>query len=994
MNNIYCIVWSEAHQGYVVTHEKVARRGKPSSTRRAVAAAVSALLMTLRAGTSLAGSLPPAPPQANALPSNGVLSAGAASIGVSGNVMTVNQSSQNAIINWTSFDIGGSATVNFLQPNASAAALNRVLSANPTQIYGELNANGRVFIVNPQGVVVGQGAQVNVGSLLSSSLDITDSDFLAGNYKFQGGASLGPVGNAGSIKAADGGFVAMIGGQVSNTGLISAKLGSVALASGQQVTLSLDGAGLLSVAVPQATLNALVQNAGAVYADGGRIILTGKSANQVLDTVVNNQGILQAQALGERDGQIWMLAADAPANTGATGAAANLGAVKNAAGSVVSGGSVDANGGQVTMAGSTVEVDGTIKAGSSTGAAGQVLINSSQASTLSKGSVIDVASAGAAGSAVVWSAGNTTFHGSIQGQGSGPSGHGATVEISAGQNDSVNGSIQVGAAAAARAGTLLLDPATLEIGGSGISQSTLQAASGAIVLSADGQITVDALSNNVLNLANATSVSITSNSTGGIQFLNGVSGPSGIMTNNAPVTLTASGNGSLLNVGQITTHGANIALSGVTVQLGAGLDASTAGNGAANGGTVSVSIFGGGVTQTGAASIAGSAVTLDATYGYIGSPTGVVQTHASTLNLMSGGVAYVNDASALSSFAISSNHLTGTPVAIQVTAPNLSLTGQDTSGNGSLYNAGVSWVQYSATANGQGSGPATVSITQDTNLLPASVLLPGSNLNISSSNGMILGGNSTPISSAALVLRSPYAIGGINAAGGVDDFSTGGTQDGLALATQVSGHIDAQVLNSAGAVANNSIVSLNQTGNLSGNASASYINLQASGNIGSSGTPFALVFDGQPYNTFLSNLSAGQSAWATAGYDGNLASMHFETVQATQGSLSLAVTQAAGSNGAVQIDTADANEALTLSGVLTNGFRVSNATSNTSINVATQGNHGNLEVDSAVLNGADNVNRSITISSDSYTVNVGDLSTDGAVNAAAGVPMGTLNVSS
>ena len=97
------------------------------------------------------------------------------------NTTTVNQSTQNLAINWSSFDIASTETVNFIQPNASSIALNRVLGQNPTSILGSLNANGQVFVLNPNGVLFGTTAQVNVGGLVASTLSLSDTDFMAGN---------------------------------------------------------------------------------------------------------------------------------------------------------------------------------------------------------------------------------------------------------------------------------------------------------------------------------------------------------------------------------------------------------------------------------------------------------------------------------------------------------------------------------------------------------------------------------------------------------------------------------------------------------------------------------------------------------------------------------------------------------------------------------------------------------------------------------------------
>ncbi|HUP92792.1 MAG TPA: filamentous hemagglutinin N-terminal domain-containing protein, partial [Solimonas sp.] len=136
------------------------------------------------------------------------------------NTLVVNQASQNAVINWQQFSVGGNEFVVFNQPNASAAVLNRVVGGMPSEILGNITANGRVFLVNPQGILFGQGSRVDVGSLVASTLNIADADFLAGKYTLtQGTARPGAVTNQGSIHAADGGFVVLAGDSVSNSGL-------------------------------------------------------------------------------------------------------------------------------------------------------------------------------------------------------------------------------------------------------------------------------------------------------------------------------------------------------------------------------------------------------------------------------------------------------------------------------------------------------------------------------------------------------------------------------------------------------------------------------------------------------------------------------------------------------------------------------------------------------------------------------------------------------
>src|SRR4051812_18521409 len=185
-------------------------------------------------------------------PTGGTVVAGDGTIHHSGNTTTISQQSQNLAINWLGFGIAPAETVQFIQPSSSAVALNRVTGNEASQIYGHLVANGQVFLINPNGVLFGSSAQVNVGSLVASTLNITDADFLARNYKFKGNAdSSGTAAPAGIINQgtliADGGTVALLGGHVSNVGTIRAQLGSVALAAGGAMTLDFQGNKLLSV---------------------------------------------------------------------------------------------------------------------------------------------------------------------------------------------------------------------------------------------------------------------------------------------------------------------------------------------------------------------------------------------------------------------------------------------------------------------------------------------------------------------------------------------------------------------------------------------------------------------------------------------------------------------------------------------------------------------------------------------------------------------------
>ena len=240
-------------------------------------------------------------------PTGGVVTTGGGTIANTGNNTTITQTTSNLIINWNSFSIGAGDSVRFVQPNSSSVALNRVIGADPSVILGSLTANGNVFLLNPNGILFGNGASVNVGGLVASTMGISNADFLAGRYAFTG-AGAGSVVNKGRITAANGGYIALMGRTVSNQGIISARLGTIALAAGEDVTLDVAGDGLLNVAVTRGAVNALVNNGGLIQADGGHVLLTAQSAGDLLNTVVNNTGVIQAQTLQNRSGTILLLA--------------------------------------------------------------------------------------------------------------------------------------------------------------------------------------------------------------------------------------------------------------------------------------------------------------------------------------------------------------------------------------------------------------------------------------------------------------------------------------------------------------------------------------------------------------------------------------------------------------------------------------------------------------------------------------------------------------
>ena len=217
------------------------------------------------------------------LPTDPVIAAGDINITSARGQMQINQASQSGIINWQSFSIGRDASVNFQQPSANAITLNRVTGGSPSSIFGQMSANGNIFLVNPSGILFGRGSMVDVGLIVASVSDITDQNFLSGHYEFTRNSDQ-PITNQGSIK---GEAVALIGPDVRNEGTIVATLGDVALVSGRKVTVALDPNRKLSIAVDESSLAAYIENSGDMKAESGTVILKARSSQDLVDQTIN-----------------------------------------------------------------------------------------------------------------------------------------------------------------------------------------------------------------------------------------------------------------------------------------------------------------------------------------------------------------------------------------------------------------------------------------------------------------------------------------------------------------------------------------------------------------------------------------------------------------------------------------------------------------------------------------------------------------------------------
>ena len=385
------------------------------------------------------------------MPQGGSVVGGGAAIGLpTNNKLTITQSSQNAIINWNSFSIGAPNTVIFNQPGAGSAILNRVTGNTPSTIAGLLQANGQVYLVNPNGIAITSSGAVDVGGgFVASTLGISNDDFMGGIRTFTGSGNSAPVSNAGKINIGTGGFAALLGGTVSNEGRINVPLGKVGIGSGESITLDIAGDGFMQVAVPTAATasngKALIDIAGRIKAAGGMIEIKAASVKQAIRNVVNVSGKLSARSVSGRSGAIVL-------NGGDGGNVTVAGRLNASAGTKAK----STNGGMIAITGNSVTIadKARIKAVSKNATGGAIEVTGDNVSV--NGGLID-ASGARGGSISIISSGNLAVSGTVLAIGSAAGQSGGFVETS-GHAVQVSGRINAG-----RGGTWLLDPNDLTI---------------------------------------------------------------------------------------------------------------------------------------------------------------------------------------------------------------------------------------------------------------------------------------------------------------------------------------------------------------------------------------------------------------------------------------------------------------------------------------------------------------------------------------------------
>lgn len=404
-----------------------------------------AISMALTAGTCL--------PVWAQSPTGGQVVNGSATIAQSG-AMTTITAGNGAIINWQSFSIGQGQTVQFIQPGATSTVLNRVVTPTPSIIDGNLFANGRVFLVNPAGVMFGQNAVVNVGGLVAGAASMSDSDFLSGDIRFTNAS--GTIVNNGQIK---GGEAVLFGRNVENNGLIVAEQGTVMLMAGDEMFVGkVDGQVFAKVSskADSGTDKPGVSNTGVIDARGGSVRL---AATDVFGQAVWNSGTvrandvtIEAQRTGHGREDSTVTVSGTIDATNASGKGGNVSITGTRV--LIDDADINASGSQ---GGGTIRIGGDYRGQGSMARADRVVVSDDSSLTA------DATANGHGGTIIVWSELFTNFQGSASARGGAEGGDGGLIETSSRQNVYLNPVGINASAAKGKNGLWLIDPRNITI---------------------------------------------------------------------------------------------------------------------------------------------------------------------------------------------------------------------------------------------------------------------------------------------------------------------------------------------------------------------------------------------------------------------------------------------------------------------------------------------------------------------------------------------------
>jgi len=364
-----------------------------------------------------------------ALPEGGVVAQGSATIARGADHVVVDQQSAGALIDWQSFSIGASGSVTFNQPSADALAVNRVVGTQASQILGRMTANGRVALVNPNGITFGDGARVDVGGLVASVRALADDGYLSTGVLRFGGAAGGDLVNRGVIEAAQG--VSLVGARIVNSGTLAGRDHGVFMAAGGSVTLDTGRPWLLEV--DAASFDTLVSQSGSVRTGSGHIVMEARSLHALAAGRIEHSGVFQA-AGGSSGGSVSLFGSTHVSVHGGARVAHAGGSVRVGGGGAMLGGVLDVSSG-IDGGGITVDVDGglhlsgTLRADGGSGSGGGI--------RLTAGSVVEnaasaVSASGGSGGGVI----SLVAGGSVLSSGSyaarGGSGTGGRIDVTGG----------------------------------------------------------------------------------------------------------------------------------------------------------------------------------------------------------------------------------------------------------------------------------------------------------------------------------------------------------------------------------------------------------------------------------------------------------------------------------------------------------------------------------------------------------------------------------
>jgi len=257
-------------------------------------------------------------PYTFANPTGGIIVGGDAHINHAGLTTNIHQHTDRLAIEWDTFNIENNEILNIDQPNQQSIILNRILDVNPSQINGQINANGQVIIANPNGVFFGENSSVNVGGLFAAALDVDPQEFMQGRINFKALENVQAViSNEGTLQVIDGGALVLLGQQIRNEGLLIANFGTVALAAGSDITVKFDDNSNLNIQINQNRLADILKlddtqilNSGIIQAHGGNVVLTTTQASQIKTSIIKRDESrvfsFTTGTIVEKDGEIFL----------------------------------------------------------------------------------------------------------------------------------------------------------------------------------------------------------------------------------------------------------------------------------------------------------------------------------------------------------------------------------------------------------------------------------------------------------------------------------------------------------------------------------------------------------------------------------------------------------------------------------------------------------------------------------------------------------------